>query len=212
MVTDNNKGDSDKQAAERVENLILAIGTVTLDKADQILYARSEFENLTFTQKGLVDDDIYAILVSSELQLSRLLDMIPDGGGGDEGSDDGDNSPVEDGGDNSPDGDSGGQASGDEPSKPDGQKDGRNQDIPHTAVTAMTKVNAGATETGLKRSGLKYYEIDLKRLREELDKYVDEISMTVKVILAAAVTAAFLLGFTWRRRQYMKDRIKGRKL
>ena len=212
VVTDNNKGDSDKQAAERVENLILAIGTVTLDKADQILYARSEFENLTFTQKGLVDDDIYAILVSAELQLSRLLDMIPDGGSGDEGSDDDDNSPEEAGRDNSPDGDSGGQASGDEPSKSDEQKDGLNQDIPHTAVTAMTKVNAGATETGLKRSGLKYYEIDLKRLREELDKYVDEISMTVKVILVVAVTAAFLLGFTWRRRQYMRDRIKGRKL
>ena len=64
--------DKDKAAAQRVEGIILSIGTVTLEKKSLIQYARSEFQALTPAQKGLVDDDIYAILVAAELELRRL--------------------------------------------------------------------------------------------------------------------------------------------
>ncbi len=64
--------DKDKAAAERVEQLILGIGKVTLEKKNQIKYARAEFQALTSTQKGLVDDEIYAKLVAAELELRRL--------------------------------------------------------------------------------------------------------------------------------------------
>lgn len=64
--------DKDKAAAERVEQLILGIGKVTLKKKNQIKYARAEFQALTSTQKGLVDDEIYAKLVAAELELRRL--------------------------------------------------------------------------------------------------------------------------------------------
>lgn len=79
--------NKDKEAAERVEKLILAIGKVTLEKKGQIQNARASFQALTTTQKGLVDDDIYAILVAAELELRRLerqnADEEPGGDGGD---------------------------------------------------------------------------------------------------------------------------------
>ena len=80
--------DKDKAAAQRVEGIILSIGTVTLEKKSLIQYARSEFQALTPAQKGLVDDDIYAILVAAELELRRLErgdteeEEEPDGDGG----------------------------------------------------------------------------------------------------------------------------------
>ena len=84
VSSDSNK---DKEAAERVEKLILAIGKVTLEKKGQIQNARAAFQALTTTQKGLVDDDIYAILVAAELELRRLerqnADEEPGGDGGD---------------------------------------------------------------------------------------------------------------------------------
>ena len=70
--------DKDKAAAERVEQLILGIGKVTLEKKNQIKYARAEFQALTSTQKGLVDDEIYAKLVAAELELRRLERGDPD--------------------------------------------------------------------------------------------------------------------------------------
>lgn len=80
--------DKDKAAAERVEKLILSIGKVTLKKKDQIKYARAEFQALTSTQKGLVDDDIYAKLVAAEMELRRLErgDTDEDESDGDEGN------------------------------------------------------------------------------------------------------------------------------
>lgn len=64
--------DQDKAAAERVEQLILGIGKVTLAKKTKIQNARAAFQALTTTQKMLVDDDIYAILVAAEAELRRL--------------------------------------------------------------------------------------------------------------------------------------------
>ena len=80
--------DKDRAAAERVEKIILSIGTVTLEKKSLIKHARSEFQALTSTQKGLVDDDVYAILVAAELELRRLERGDSDdgnGGGGENG-------------------------------------------------------------------------------------------------------------------------------
>ncbi|MSU81334.1 hypothetical protein FYJ25_02920 [Anaerobutyricum soehngenii] len=96
--------DKDKAAAERVEKLILNIGKVTLEKKTEIRYARAEFQALTSTQKGLVDDDIYAKLVAAELELRRLErgdTDEDDGSGGNGGTDakgDGDGNGTQDGG------------------------------------------------------------------------------------------------------------------
>ena len=82
--------NKDKEAAERVEKLILNIGKVTLEKKNQIKYARSQYQALTSTQKGLVDDDIYAKLVAAELEIRRLergdSDDDSDGDGGEGGN------------------------------------------------------------------------------------------------------------------------------
>lgn len=82
--------NKDKEAAERVEKLILNIGKVTLEKKSQIKYARSQYQALTSTQKGLVDDDIYAKLVAAELEIRRLergdSDDDSDGDGGEGGN------------------------------------------------------------------------------------------------------------------------------
>ena len=82
--------NKDKEAAERVEQLILNIGKVTLEKKNQIKYARSQYQALTSTQKGLVDDEIYAKLVAAELEIRRLergdSDDDSDGDGGEGGN------------------------------------------------------------------------------------------------------------------------------
>ena len=63
-------GDSDAAAVEKVEKLIEAIGTVTLDKADEITAARKAYDNLTYAQKQKVSN--YAKLTDAEAKLAQL--------------------------------------------------------------------------------------------------------------------------------------------
>lgn len=106
VVTNPDSYDFDKAEAERVEKLIQAIGEVTLDKKSQIQHARSEYDALTSTQKGLVDDEIYAILVDAELRLSGL--ESEESGGGGNGGDNGAGSEEGGGGTPPEQGDTGG--------------------------------------------------------------------------------------------------------
>ena len=136
VVTDSE--DLDKAEAERVENLILAIGKVTLEKKGQIQNARSEFRALTSTQKGLVDDEIYNILVKAELELRRLERAQAGGNSGDgEEETGGDTPPVQDGsGDLPQDGENTGDSgnTGEEaPGTTDGTDTGETDTIGDTA-------------------------------------------------------------------------------
>lgn len=216
VVTDAGKENLDKKEAERVENLILGIGVVTLDKKSHIEYARSEFNKLTSTQKGLVDDDIYNILVRAELELLRLENGQSGGGGEDDGDNvdnGGGNPPEQDGsGDSYEDGENGGTAAGDEQEKTDGKENGQKKSEFHTAVTAKNAAAKTSEEPDQRHSGKRFFEVDINRLQENLERYVNEISPATKAMLITGITVAFLLGFMWRRRQYQKDKIKGRKL
>ena len=62
--------DDDEKAANAVENLIDAIGTVTLNSADEIAAARKSYDALTYTQKQLVDN--YAKLTTAEIKYAQL--------------------------------------------------------------------------------------------------------------------------------------------
>ena len=62
--------EEDKKAAEAVEGLIDAIGTVTEDSEDEIEAARDAYEKLTDEQKELVDN--LAVLEAAEARLAEL--------------------------------------------------------------------------------------------------------------------------------------------
>ncbi|MDD6043335.1 MAG: hypothetical protein PUB87_06240 [Eubacteriaceae bacterium] len=227
VVTNANKDDLDRKEAERVEALILAIGQVTLDKKDQILYARAEFNALTSTQKGLVDDDIYAILVKAEQELRRLergqagggTDDVDDGGGGspEQG---GNSDPSQDGGDDSSqEGETGGTGEGQEQynTETGGESDADNnspestenssQKKNNTKVTAndaADKADAKAPEAlGKTGIGRLLYEVDIREIKEEIEKYVNELSPATKAAVTVVAIGAFLFGFMWRRRRHM---------
>ena len=63
-------GEKDKEAAETVEKLIDAIGTVTLDSEDKLKAAREAYDKLTVTQKALVKN--YEKLEKAETKLVEL--------------------------------------------------------------------------------------------------------------------------------------------
>ena len=63
-------GDRDKEAAEKVEKLINAIGTVTLDSKDKIDAARKAYDALSYTQKQLVEN--YKKLTDAEAKYAEL--------------------------------------------------------------------------------------------------------------------------------------------
>lgn len=62
--------DQDAKAAEAAEKLIDAIGTVTLNSKSKIDAARKAYDNLTYTQKQLVDN--YATLTAAEAKYAEL--------------------------------------------------------------------------------------------------------------------------------------------
>ena len=62
--------EKDKEAAEAVEKLIDAIGTVTPDSEEKIKAARKAYDDLTDTQKALVKN--YAELEAAEAKLAEL--------------------------------------------------------------------------------------------------------------------------------------------
>lgn len=66
----NDDEEKDAKAAEAVEKLIDAIGTVTLNSADEIAAAREAYDNLTYAQKQLVDN--YAKLTAAETKYAEL--------------------------------------------------------------------------------------------------------------------------------------------
>ena len=63
-------GGYDDKVAETVEKLIDAIGTVTLDKADEIAAARKAYDDLTYAQKQKVSN--YAELTAAETKYAQL--------------------------------------------------------------------------------------------------------------------------------------------
>ena len=63
-------GDRDEEAAEKVEKLIGAIGTVTLNSKSKIDAARKAYDALTYTQKQLVGN--YAKLTAAESKYAEL--------------------------------------------------------------------------------------------------------------------------------------------
>ena len=66
------KTAEDEAAADAVENLIAAIGTVTLDSGTAIDAARTAYNALTPTQRALVEN--YGTLTAAEASLARLED------------------------------------------------------------------------------------------------------------------------------------------
>lgn len=68
-----NADEKDKKAAETVEKLIDAIGTVTLDSEDKIKAAREAYDKLTDTQKALVKN--YEKLEKAETKLVELKNL-----------------------------------------------------------------------------------------------------------------------------------------
>ena len=65
-----NDEDKDAEAAEAVEKLIDAIGTVTLNSKSKIDAARTAYDNLTYAQKKLVEN--YATMTAAETKYAQL--------------------------------------------------------------------------------------------------------------------------------------------
>ena len=226
--------NKDKEAAERVEKLILAIGKVTLEKKGQIQYARAEFQALTSTQKGLVDDEIYAKLVAAELELRRLErgDSDDDAGGDGGNSSEGNGSNSGGTGYSDPSGGDGTDSTGDggagvgesgigNDSSMAGTGDQSTSDAAaHENAAARRRTNSPAvvqakttnnTDTsagkkaGAKGSGKKFYEIDIQDIPKEVIEIVDSISPETKIAVAFCVLIAFIYGFMRRRRQHLSE-------
>ena len=226
--------NKDKEAAERVEKLILAIGTVTLEKKSQIQNARAEFQALTSTQKGLVDDEIYAKLVAAELELRRLErgdsddDAGGDGGNSSEGN--GSNSggtgySDPSGGDGTDSVGGGGAGVGESGIGNDSSMAGTGDQSASDAAAYENAVarrrtnspavvqakNTNNTDTsagkkaGAKGNGKKFYEIDIQDIPKEVIEIVDSISPETKIAVAVCVLIAFIYGFMRRRRQHLSE-------
>ena len=226
--------NKDKEAAERVEMLILAIGTVTLEKKSQIQNARAEFQALTSTQKGLVDDEIYAKLVAAELELRRLErgdsddDAGGDGGNSSEGN--GSNSggtgySDPSGGDGTDSVGGGGAGVGESGIGNDSSMAGTGDQSASDAAAYENAVarrrtnspavvqakNTNNTDTsagkkaGAKGNGKKFYEIDIQDIPKEVIEIVDSISPETKIAVAVCVLIAFIYGFMRRRRQHLSE-------
>ena len=226
--------NKDKEAAERVEMLILAIGTVTLEKKSQIQNARAEFQALTSTQKGLVDDEIYAKLVAAELELRRLErgdsddDAGGDGGNSSEGN--GSNSggtgySDPSGGDGTDSVGGGGAGVGESGIGNDSYMAGTGDQSASDAAAYENAVarrrtnspavvqakNTNNTDTsagkkaGAKGNGKKFYEIDIQDIPKEVIEIVDSISPETKIAVVVCVLIAFIYGFMRRRRQHLSE-------
>ncbi len=67
-------GGKQQEAAKEVEEIIKAIGTVenTPECSEKIEEARKAYENLTPTQKDMVNDDIYKILTDAESEYNKM--------------------------------------------------------------------------------------------------------------------------------------------
>ena len=226
--------NKDKEAAEKVEKLILAIGTVTLEKKSQIQNARAEFQALTSTQKGLVDDEIYAKLVAAELELRRLErgdsddDAGGDGGNSSEGN--GSNSggtgySDPSGGDGTDSVGGGGAGVGESGIGNDSSMAGTGDQSASDAAAYENAVarrrtnspavvqakNTNNTDTsagkkaGAKGNGKKFYEIDIQDIPKEVIEIVDSISPETKIAVVVCVLIAFIYGFMRRRRQHLSE-------
>lgn len=71
LLEEENAYQQDKKAADAVQNQIDTIGTVTLEKGEQIQQARAAYEALTETQKEMVDN--LQFLINAELHYQLLL-------------------------------------------------------------------------------------------------------------------------------------------
>lgn len=70
LAKDKTQSDVDQILAKEVEDQIAAIGTVTLDKEDEIAAARAAYKALTEAQQALVSNT--AVLEAAEAELARL--------------------------------------------------------------------------------------------------------------------------------------------
>lgn len=61
-----------QQGIDDAEDLVTALGTITLEKENDIVAARAAYEALTEEQKESFNDDIYDDLVEAELRLAEL--------------------------------------------------------------------------------------------------------------------------------------------
>ncbi|MDO4515412.1 MAG: hypothetical protein Q4B72_15440, partial [Lachnospiraceae bacterium] len=222
--------NKDKLAAERVEQLILDIGEVTLEKKNQIYYARSEFQALTGTQKELVDDDIYGILVAAELKLLQLErgdseeDLGGDGDGGDsfDGDGSGDGTGIGGTGISDPSGGDGLGAGGEtgvgnetsaagaglQDSSDMGMDHPKKSNLPtvvQAATTNKSTADSPGKKAGTKGKGKKFYEIDIQDIPKEVIEIADNISPETKIAVTACFILAFAYGFMRRRRQHIKE-------
>ena len=63
-------------------------------------------------------------------------------------------------------------------------------------------------QSGKKSSGKKFFEVDIHGIQEEIKEIMNEISPAAKATTAAGAVGAFVFGFLWRRRQYLRDKKK----
>ena len=205
-----------------------------MEKKSQIQNARAEFQALTSTQKGLVDDEIYAKLVAAELELRRLErgdsddDAGGDGGNSSEGN--GSNSggtgySDPSGGDGTDSVGGGGAGVGESGIGNDSSMAGTGDQSASDAAAYENAVarrrtnspavvqakNTNNTDTsagkkaGAKGNGKKFYEIDIQDIPKEVIEIVDSISPETKIAVAVCVLIAFIYGFMRRRRQHLSE-------
>ena len=65
-----------------------------------------------------------------------------------------------------------------------------------------------ANESGTKGTGKSFFEIDIHGVTEGIQQFVNEISPVTKAVVLIGTIVAFVFGFLWRRRQYLKDKKK----
>ncbi|MDD6299029.1 hypothetical protein [Hornefia butyriciproducens] len=203
--------DRDREAAERVERMINAIGEVTLEKKGQIQGARAAYNALTRTQKGLVDEKVYAKLVAAELRL-RQLERQQSGDSSENGGPGGGTQPGAPGG-----GDSGGGTvtPGGETTKPDptaesGTKaDARTPEasIKPAKATLRPAADRKSEKTGQNAASARIFrEVEIRKTPKKTVNTVQKLSPMLSMILLLALTGTFGGGALRRYMLYRRER------
>ncbi len=203
--------DRDREAAERVERMINAIGEVTLEKKGQIQGARAAYNALTRTQKGLVDEKVYAKLVAAELRL-RQLERQQSGDSSENGGPGGGTQPGAPGG-----GDSGGGTvtPGGETTKPDptaesGTKaDARTPEasVKPAKATLRPAADRKSEKTGQNAASSRIFrEVEVRKTPKKTVNTVQRLSPMLSMILLLALTGTFGGGALRRYMLYRRER------
>lgn len=197
----------DRSAVDRVEQMINAIGVVTLDKKGQIKDARAAFNALSQVQKGMVDENVYSKLVAAELRLRELLrQQNPNHDGDDNNGGSGNNSGA----------DSGGGSSGTDGSgtiggarSPEGRSVSLGSDKSDAAIRTVSAVSASESELSAvpgaesaRRQIYREVDIDKVRAKKRETKRERQLAEALLIIIAAIFTG----GAVWRFRTYQHER------